>query len=79
MCFQIELQEAPLHQGIHDTTNKELMSLLTAMLTTPWDANHLCDNDDEVNDCSSCEVSSNNCSSCKGSSTAETYHIAAVR
>ena len=35
------------------------------MLNTPWDANHMCDNEDEVNDCSSCEVMQNSCSSRK--------------
>ena len=32
------------------------MQLLTLMLNSSWEANHICDNDDTVNDCCACEV-----------------------
>ena len=55
MALQLELQESPRHLGIYNETSKELMSLLTTMLSRPWDGTHTCDTDQEMVNCPFCQ------------------------
>ncbi|XP_052267084.1 protein unc-79 homolog [Dreissena polymorpha] len=51
---QLELQDSPRHLGIYNETSKELMSLLTNMLSVPWDGIHSCDEEQETVNCQFC-------------------------
>ncbi|XP_052767692.1 protein unc-79 homolog [Mya arenaria] len=52
---QLELQDSPRHLGIYNDTSKELMSLLTSMLSCPWDGTHSCETDQETVNCPFCQ------------------------
>ena len=57
-CFcQIELQEATAHLGVYNETCRDLLGLLTAMLSQPWGGEHTCDQEADITSCSQCEVS----------------------
>ncbi|XP_053376174.1 protein unc-79 homolog isoform X2 [Mercenaria mercenaria] len=52
---QLELQESPRHLGIYNETSKELMSLLTLMLSKHWDGTHTCVEEKETVNCQFCQ------------------------
>ena len=54
-CVQLELQDSPRHLGIYNETSKELMSLLTAMLSRAWDGTHTCIEELETVNCQFCQ------------------------
>lgn len=56
--FQVELQEMRPHQGLINPLNKEIMSLLTDMLSAEWEGTHTCDTDEDIVECRFCELSS---------------------
>ena len=53
--LQLELQESPKHLGIYNETSKELMTLLTTMLSKIWDGTHTCIDDIETVNCTFCQ------------------------
>lgn len=53
--MQLELQESPRHLGIYNETSKELMSMLTMMLSKHWDGTHSCVEDKETVNCQFCQ------------------------
>ncbi|CAD5115352.1 DgyrCDS4332 [Dimorphilus gyrociliatus] len=52
---QIEMQSMSAHMGVYNETSKQLMLLLTSMISTPWQGKHTCDSDTEIIECKSCE------------------------
>ena len=54
--LQMEVQDTVAHLGVTNEINKELMGLLTQMLTSPWGTEHVCRQEDESNSCEACEV-----------------------
>lgn len=54
---QIEMQSMSSHMGVYNETSKQIMMLLTSMLSRPWQGKHSCENHTEVTECKSCECS----------------------
>ena len=52
----MELQDTTAHLGVYNDTCREIMTLLTKMLTVHWEGEHNCANDEDVTECTYCEV-----------------------
>ncbi|XP_006811597.2 LOW QUALITY PROTEIN: protein unc-79 homolog [Saccoglossus kowalevskii] len=52
---QAELQDLPFHQGLEDSLSKDMVSLITQMLSVGWNENHKCSEDEHL-ECTLCEL-----------------------